>query len=441
VILPARVAQGQPIPCEIVVQTGDQALAGVEVEAPMPPYCRVLSSEPPLGESPRALRWVLGTLPAQTTRSLKVELLPMQGTEVRLQPFARFTPIQVPRTEIVLPPLGFRVEAPETVALGEVLTVRLHLQNNTPNTLRRIRLACQLPEGLLHAQGQELAAELPNDLPPGQSRTEELALRAQAGGAHRLQLQIQADGGVRTEQRTQIVVQAPVVSLQVQSPRRVRAGEEFSVRLLVANPARQATPPLRIFLPLPAGVELVSAGQKGQMHPAGACLYWTLDPLAGESHVAVTATLRGRTGGDWALTGVVQGPGIRDVRGTQAVLVEEAPKLTVELTRLDDNLTLDGETYYTLRVYNPGPHVAHHIQPFIDLPPELLPVQAEGPAHWRITGQRVLFESLARLPARMDASFQVRVRAVRSGTGIVRGAITAHGLPGSMHRELSARVK
>jgi hypothetical protein len=81
------------------------------------------------------------------------------------------------------------------------------------------------------------------------------------------------------------------------------------------------------------------------------------------------------------------------------------------------------------------------VQPYIDLPPELLAVQAEGPARWRITGQRVLFDPLQRLPARMDASFQVRVRAVRSGVGVVRGALNAHGLPGLLQRELSARVK
>jgi hypothetical protein len=368
-------------------------------------------------------------------------LLPTQGTELQLQPAARFSLAQLARTEIVLPPIGLRVEAPESATLGEALTVRLHLQNNTPNTLRRVRLSCKLPEGLLHAQGSSLAAELSSDLPPGQSRTEELALRAQAGGSQMLHLQIQADGDLRAEQRTTIAVKAPVVTLQVQAPRRIRAGEELTVRLLVANPARQATPPLRIFLPLPEGVQFVAADEKGQMHPAGACLYWTLEPIAGEGYRAVSATLRGQTGGDWALTGIVQGPGIREVRGTQAVLIEEAPKLTVELTRLEDNLSLDGETLYTLRVYNPGPLVAHQVQPYIDLPPELLAVQADGPARWRITGQRVLFDPLQRLPARMDASFQVRVRAVRSGVGVVRGALTAHGLPGLLQRELSARVK
>ncbi|MFQ3648777.1 MAG: hypothetical protein SNJ75_00475 [Gemmataceae bacterium] len=439
--LPPRVLQDQPVACEIHLQTGEQALVGVQIEAALPAGCRVLASEPTVAAIPQVLRWEIGHLPAQSKRTLRAELLPSQGTELLVQPQARFSLAQAARSEILLPPIGLRIEAPQSVGLGEVLSVKLHIQNNTPSTLRRIRLSCQLPEGLRHAQGKQLSAELSNDLPPGQSRCEELSLRAQAGGSQSLQIHLQADGGLHTQQRTTIDVQAPLVSVQVQTPRRVRTGEEFTVRLLVANPSQQETPPLRVFLALPDGVQFVSAGEKGQMHPAGSCLYWTLDRLAANGLQAVTATLRGHRGGDWALRGIVQGPGLREVRTTQAVLIEETPKLTLELTRLEDPLALDSETIYTLRIYNPGALVVQNVQAVIDLPPELLPVQAEGPARWRISGQRVLFEPLARLPARMDAIFQVRVRAVRSGVGGVRGALTAQGLPGVLQREVAAHVK
>ena len=439
--LPPRVLQGQPVPCEIILQAGEQALAGVRVEAALPSGCRVLSSEPASEAVPGVLRWEVGPMPAHSTRTLRAQLLPTQGTELLLQPQARYSLAQGARTQIVLPPIGLRIEAPPAVPLGEVVRLRLQVQNNTPHPLRRLRLSCALPEGLLHAQGQHLTAELSNDLPPGHSRTEELALRAQTCGSQTLQVQIQADGGLQTQQHLTIDVQAPQLTLQVQSPRSVRSGEEFTVRLLVANPGRQKTPPMRVFLALPDGVQFVAAGEKGQMHPAGACLYWTLEPLAPESYQAVSASLRGQRNGEWALTGIVQGPGLSEVRSTQAVRIEEAPKLTLELSRLEENLALDGETFYTLRIYNPGPLLAQNVQAVLDLPPELLPVQAEGPVRWRITGQRVIFEPIQRLASRRDVILQVRVRAVRSGVGVVRAAMTAHGLPEVLQRELAARVK
>jgi hypothetical protein len=439
--LPPRVLQGQPVACEIVLQAGEQALAGVRVDAALPSGCQVLSGEPALATVPGMLRWELGPMPAHSTRTLRAQLLPTQGTELLLQPQAHYSLAQAARTQIVLPPIGLRLEAPPAVPLGEVVRLRLQVQNNTPHPLRRLRLSCALPEGLLHAQGQHLIAELSNELPAGQSRTEELALRAQACGPQTLQVQIQADGGLQTQQHLTVEVQAPQLTLQVQSPRSVRSGEEFTVRLLVANPGRQKTPPLRVFLALPDGVQFVAAGEKGQMHPAGACLYWTLEPLAAETYQAVTASLRGVRNGEWAMTGIVQGPGLSEVRCTQAVRIEEAPKLTLELSRLEETLPLDGESLYTLRIYNPGPLLAQNVQAVLDLPAELLPVQAEGPVRWRITGQRVIFEPIQRLPSRRDVILQVRVRAERSGVGVVRGAITAYGLPEVLQREVAARVK
>ncbi|MGL4549806.1 MAG: hypothetical protein ACRC33_01355, partial [Gemmataceae bacterium] len=177
------------------------------------------------------------------------------------------------------------------------------------------------------------------------------------------------------------------------------------------------------------------------MHPAGGCLYWPVGPLASEGHQAVTATLRGRTGGDWGLTGVVTGEGLREVRHTLAVLVEQTPNLTMDLTRAEDPLPPGGETTYCVRVYNPGPGEARNVQPYFDLPEHLLPVQGDGPTRWQISGQRVVFEPLANMSVRMDATFSVRVRAVRPGEGSFRASVSATGLPWAMTREVSARVR
>jgi len=204
------------------------------------------------------------------------------------------------------------------------VTLRIHIKNNTPSTLRNVGITCVLPEGLVHAQGQRIVAELPGDLPPGQERTQELVVRSATAGVKAVTLDARADGGLTAQARAMVEVRAPAVSLQVQGPRRAGVGEEFSVRLLVANPGRSPSPALTVFLALPEGVEFVSAGEGGAMHPAGGCVYWPVGALAAEGHQAVTATLRGRTAGDWALTGVASGEAIREVRHTSPVLVEPA---------------------------------------------------------------------------------------------------------------------
>jgi uncharacterized repeat protein (TIGR01451 family) len=321
-----RVPQGQPVPCTITVRNGGVPVADASIRLPLPEGARLISADPPAQRGPTYLLWDLGNLPAGAEQTLRAEVLPSGGGELSLRPIASYATAVAARTVIELPPVGVTITAPEAVTVGDGVTLKVLIKNNTPSTLRNVGITCVLPDGLVHAQGQRIVADLPGDLPPGRERTEELVVRAATAGAKAVALDARADGGLTAQARAVVEVRGPAVSLQAQGQRRARVGEEFSVRLLVANPGRSPVPPLGLFLALPEGVEFVSAGEGGAMHPAGGCVYWPVAALAAEGHQAVTVTLRGRTGGDWGLTAVASGEGVREVRHTLAVLVEQVPR-------------------------------------------------------------------------------------------------------------------
>lgn len=436
-----RILQGQPVQCSISARSGSTSVSAARIELPIPAGSQIIRCEPQAQRTATGLVWELGDLAAGMERVLRAEFIPVGADELNLRPMVSYAATASARTKVEQPPMGLMVSAPDTATVGDQVTLKIQIRNNTPSTLRNVFINCVLPDGLVHTQGQRIVAELPGDLSPAQERTAELVLRAGHPGNKTISIEARADGGVIAQTRTVIDTKSPVVSIQVQTTRRVRIGEEFSIRLLVANPGRTSTPSLSAFLPLPEGVEFVSVGEGGMMHPSGNCLYWPLGELPSEGHRVVTATLRGRSGGDWAITGVANGEGIREVRNTSAVLVEQTPQLAMELTRLEDDLKPGAETIYSVRVYNPGPGDTRNIQSYIDFPEHLLPVQGEGPTRWQITGQRIIFEPLANVPTRMDATFAVRVRATREGTGNVKASVLATGLPSSMTRELPSRAK
>jgi hypothetical protein len=184
---------------------------------------------------------------------------------------------------------------------------------------------------------------------------------------------------------------------------------------------------VRALLGLPAGVEFVSASPGGVAHAGGTMASWSLPALQPQGDIRASIRLRGAKGGDWALAASANAGTSRPARHTCAVLVEYLPKLTVEVTRLDESVRVGGETSVEVRLYNPGPGAVEQTQAILQLPEHLLPVQAEGPTRWRIDGQRVTFEA-ADLPARMDTTYRVRVRGVAAGPARLQSIVRAAGL-------------
>ncbi|MBY0233122.1 MAG: DUF11 domain-containing protein, partial [Gemmataceae bacterium] len=432
----------QPVACILRVRNaGTEALGGVRVVLPLPPGAKLLGGSPQPETDQAGLAWSMGNLLPGTEQSLKLELASPDASELRLCPVASFSAAAGMRTAIVRPPLGIAALAPESATVGDKATVAIRVTNNTPNILRRVFLSCRLPAGLAHPQGQFIEAELPGEMHPGQACEEKLELSCAAAGNAQVRLAARADGGMAAEGGFALDIAEPMLALEVAGPRTGSVGQEMEYRLSLRNPGQAAVPASVLSLPLPEGVEFVEAGEGGRWDPKTGTASWAVPALRSQAKMSATVKVKGQKAGDWALAALASSDGTRAARRTAAVRIEHGPALTMDLSRIDDPLGIGQETTYEVRLCNAGPGPTPGVQVRMELPPQLLAVQGEGPTRWRIEGQQVVFDAVERMPARMDAMFRVRVRAVASGSGRCRATATAEGLPAPLSREATANVR
>ena len=150
---PRTVLQGQPVPCTVTVRNGACAGRGRQVRLPLPPGTRVVSADPPAQRGRRTSSGNWGICqPGPSGQCAPRWCRPAQG-ELSLRPIASYAPAVAAKTVIELPPVGVTIAAPEAVTVGDGVTLKIQIKNNTPSTLRNVGITCVLPDGLVHAQG------------------------------------------------------------------------------------------------------------------------------------------------------------------------------------------------------------------------------------------------------------------------------------------------
>jgi len=128
------------------------------------------------------------------------------------------------------------------------------------------------------------------------------------------------------------------------------------------------------------------------------------------------------------------------VEKEQPVLVEGIAAILFQVADTVDPIEVGGETTYEVRVANQGSKAAANVQLAIDLPPEVKFQTAEGPTRYRIEGNHVAFDGLAQLAPKADASYRVRVKAVRPGDLRARFQLMTDDMQSPVMKEESTRV-
>ena len=98
---------------------------------------------------------------------------------------------------------------------------------------------------------------------------------------------------------------------------------------------------------------------------------------------------------------------------------------------------MGGETTYEIHVVNQGSKAAGNVRLAVLLPPEMKAVAAEGPTRHVIDGDRVVFDGLAQLAPKADATYRVRVQGLQPGDLRVRCQLLTDDMqtPGHQGRE------
>jgi uncharacterized repeat protein (TIGR01451 family) len=238
-----------------------------------------------------------------------------------------------------------------------------------------------------------------------------------------------------------VQVGEPSLTLRLKGPVQTLVGREVDLSVEVANPSTVPVAGAQVTRTLPQGLEFVSTGSAaGSYNAASRSVSWPLGPLAGGQGQTVTVRVKALAAGDWDCPVRATAEGLAEAKGNQAVHVEGAAALSVEVADRNEAIEVGAETVYEVRVINQGSAAGANVRLSAVLPEGLTLVRPEGPTAARVQQQQVLFEPLAQLPPRADAVYRIHVRGQRAGDWRFAADMSADGLQRPVHQEVSTHV-
>jgi uncharacterized repeat protein (TIGR01451 family) len=402
-------------------------VAAVRLEDQVPPGTRLLAAQPEPEVRDNRLAWNLGNLEAGGERRIKVEVQSSGEGECTLAPVVTFAAAYGPRVQVVRPPFAVTQAVSEGTRRGESVVFQIRVSNNTAAPIQRVIVRDQLPDGLQHAQGNFIEAEI-GTLTPNETKTLRLETQAARSGRFFNEVLATAEGGLESRSRLPVTVAEPALGLRLDVPGQDLVGREMDVRLEASNPTALAANNARLVVMVPDGLDFVMAGEGGRYDASTRAVFWMFGTLPPRKAQTVAMRLRGQGLGEQKLQAVLTADGITGARATSSVRVEGAPALRLEMAYRDASVEVHAEAAYEVRVVNQGSAPSPNVRLVVTLPEGLLPVWAEGPTAHRAQGQQVFFEPLAQMAPRAEAVYRVRARALRPGDYRFRAELVADSL-------------
>jgi uncharacterized repeat protein (TIGR01451 family) len=122
------------------------------------------------------------------------------------------------------------------------------------------------------------------------------------------------------------------------------------------------------------------------------------------------------------------------------VHAEGIAALLLEVADLQDPIEVGAETTYEIRVVNQGTAPSTAIQIIATVPEGMAARGASGPVPYRVEGNQIFFEPLAKLAAHADCVFRVKVIGQQPGDWHFKVQMSSDQLRGSVYKEESTRV-
>lgn len=437
---PAAFNVGKPFVYEVVVRnTGTAPVHQVRVQDELPAGARMLSVEPQAEVQGERLSWGLGTLEAGAERRLRVHVQPAGEGEVQANATATFTTACALRTRITRPQIAVTKSGPESALVGDTVTFQIVVSNPGTGPATNVLIHDRLPSGLQHPQGSEIEAEI-GTLGAGETRTLTLTTTAVKSGRQVNEVRVTADDNLQASAQAAVAVTGAALLLRKNGPQQSFLQRELEHTLEVVNSGDALATNVKLFDTLPAGLEFVSASDGGVYDKTTRRCDWTIGTLPPGQSRTVTIKMMAVKPGEWVNQALAQGDRGLEAKAGNPVQVEGVPALMLEVVDLDDPVEVGHETVYEIRVVNQGNAACLNVRIVATVPEGLTPLGGEGPAPYRIQGQQVAFDPVAKLAGRADAVFKVKVKGARSGDWRFKVNLTCDQLGRPVYEEESTRV-
>jgi uncharacterized repeat protein (TIGR01451 family) len=336
-------------------------------------------------------------------------------------------------------------QGPQRARLNESLTYRLTVTNPASRDLTGVKVTDVLPAGLVHSSGKATLSWDLKSIPAGQSVTVEYQVVAKKEGRLCNKAEVRADGGLREEATSCVMVGDARMTLAKTGPKVRYLNIPVTYLLTVTNPGKLPLANVVITDPVPAAMTFVKAGNGGQQVDNE--VRWQIGALEPGQSRTVQVVMQARNEGKVLNRAVATAEGGLSAQAEAQTQFKGASALLVELVDTEDPVEVGAETSYRITIKNQGMVPATNIKIKAVIPAAMILTRARGPSDNRLgdktaEGQVLLFEPLKALAPGATVIYEVFVRAQKAGDVRFKVDVTADQLKagGPVHEEESTAI-
>jgi len=331
--IPATGVIGEPLIYTIRVKnTGTASAVAVVLEDPIPSGAKLTGTVPQAELDKGLLSWSLGTMKPGEEHKIMVRVVPTRIGELGSTATVRFAgraaatatiagtaaaalpapattaapptarpiptkpaespPTTTPSPAIKKAGLSLDVEAPTEAQVGEVLTLKFTLTNNTKLSQSGIVLRNVIPTELDHPAGTDLEYPLP-PLAAGDSKTITLQVTAKSQGQAVNRATLASGQTLLASDQDTIRIASPQpLKLEQTVPARASVGATATLKTVVTNTAKTASTAMTLAQTLAPGLEFLSATELGQYDPVNGRITWQISSLKPGATATFSTTVR-----------------------------------------------------------------------------------------------------------------------------------------------------
>lgn len=438
---PEEIQVGKETEFQLKVRNvGTVAAQDVIVLDRVPRGTRFVNAKPQANRtSDGQLMWQLGTLQPGDETMITVQLLPTTEGEIGSVAQVLFAAQASARTVCTKPELKLTYTAPEKVMIGEAVTFDITVSNPGTGAATGIVLEENVPEGLAHIKGNELAFEV-GTLKPGETRRMQLALKADGPGIIENVLLARGDGNLIAKDSAILEVIAPSLEVALSGPSLRFLEREATYEVAVSNPGTATAREVELVTYLPKGMKFLSADHKGQYESQNHAVYWSLEELPANEMGVAKLTLLPLETGEQKLS--VEGRAALGIEHShdKLVRVDGLAELEFDVADVADPIEVGSDTTYTITLNNSGSSAATNIRLALNLPPSLKPVGGDGPTRVVVDGAQVAIDPLARLAPGEQAVYKLKVQGLDAGAQRIQVQLITNETPIAVAKEEVTRV-
>jgi uncharacterized repeat protein (TIGR01451 family) len=437
---PAEVNLGRRAKYTITIRNeGDSPTQGLILHAMIPAGAELVETEPKPEVSGGQLEYLLGEIPAKSSRRLQIDLIARRHGAMDLKTYVSVSTAASAAIQVRCPDVAVKVHGPSEAIVGDTVMFKATITNTGDGTAENICIAQLLPartsEGEV-AQAQAVLEHVQSRIErllPGQSEEIELPAVATSVGLMRANIVVKASDGLEAQTAVEVRVRQPTIEMKTVGPESRLVQRSGGYVIIVSNTGDIAAEGVVVTAAIPKGLEVVGIEKRTSFDKKMGTLTWNLAKIDAGATESLKFQVKALEEGEHKVQ--VAAIGDRKLNAETSHVIQVSGKADLSLS-VDDTpgpIEVGGQATYEIRVKNTGTKSVQNVSLRCNLPRGL---EILASPEFKLDGMNLEFASIDQLAVGDERVLQFTATGREPGDQMVRFTLQSDNLS----REITAET-